>query len=74
MKAILTRIRRMEHRVVPAEDSKSRLVANLLRERRRRRCDASGEPFEVASTASLSTARHMSHRCRNIATAQDRCA
>jgi hypothetical protein len=46
VKAILTRIRRMEQRLVPAEDSKSQLVADLLRERRRRRCEASGEPFE----------------------------
>jgi len=27
-------------------NSKSQLVADLLRERRRRRCEASGEPFE----------------------------
>jgi hypothetical protein len=46
MKAILTRIRRMEQNQLPDEDRRSQLVADLLRERRRRRCEANGEPFE----------------------------
>jgi hypothetical protein len=47
MKAIAARIRRLEKRKVRVEDSKSQLVADPIRERRRRRCEASGEPFEA---------------------------
>ena len=46
MKAILTRIRRMEQRFVPTEDTESQGLAHVIRERRRRRCEANGEPFE----------------------------
>ena len=46
MKAILTRIRRMEQRLVPAEETESQRIANVLWERRRRHCEATGEPFE----------------------------
>src|SRR5258706_9058110 len=46
MKAILTRIRRVEHKLVPAEGSLTQSVAHVLRGRRRRRCEATGERFE----------------------------
>jgi hypothetical protein len=46
VKALVTRIRRLEQRNVTAEDTKSQLLANLIRERRRRRLEASGERFE----------------------------
>ena len=46
VKALVTRIRRLEQRNVTAEDNKSQLLANLIRERRRRRLEASGERFE----------------------------
>ena len=46
MKAIITRIRRMEQRFVPTEDTESQGLAHVIRERRRRRCEANGEPFE----------------------------
>ena len=47
MKAIDRRLRRLQERLAPQENEEvGRLVA-LLRERRRRRAEASGEPFEV---------------------------
>jgi hypothetical protein len=47
MKAIDRRLRRLEERFAPPENEEvGRLVA-LLRERRRRRAEACGEPFEV---------------------------
>jgi hypothetical protein len=46
MKAIDRRLRRLEESFAPQENEEvGRLVA-LLRERRRRRLEASGEPFE----------------------------
>ncbi len=64
MKAILIRIRPMEQRLVPAEDSKSQRVADLLRERRRRRSEASGEPFEELPLQPISV---LTGRRRSIA-------
>ena len=46
MKALDTRIRRLEARLAPQEDPESWRVANLLYERQRRRALAAGEPFD----------------------------
>ena len=47
MKDIDKRLRRLEERFTPQENEEvGRLVA-LLRERRQRRAEASGEPFEL---------------------------
>jgi hypothetical protein len=47
MRTISRRLRRLEERFTPQENEEvGRLVA-LLRERRRRRLEASGEPFET---------------------------
>ena len=47
MKAIDRRLRRLQESFAPQEnDEVGRLVA-LLRERRRRRAEATGEPFEL---------------------------
>jgi len=47
MKAIDRRLRRLQERFAPQEDEEVRSLVTLLRERRRRRLEASGEPFEV---------------------------
>jgi hypothetical protein len=49
MKAVVRRLRQLERRLAPqigAECSRSLSLAIVLRERRRRRLEASGEPFE----------------------------
>ena len=49
MKAVVRRLRQLERRLAPqigAEYSRSLSLAMVVRERRRRRCEASGEPFE----------------------------
>jgi hypothetical protein len=46
MKAIDRRLRRLQERFAPQEDEEVRSLVTLLRERRRRRLEASGEPFE----------------------------
>jgi hypothetical protein len=47
MRTISRRLRRLEERFTPQENEEvGRLVA-LLRERRQRRAEASGEPFEL---------------------------
>ncbi len=54
MKAIDRRLRRLEENFAPQENEEvGRLVA-LLRERRRRRLEASGEPFESGPSERLS--------------------
>ena len=47
MKAIDRRLRRLQERFAPQENEEVRSLVTLLRERRRRRLEASGEPFEV---------------------------
>jgi hypothetical protein len=47
MKAIDRRLRRLEERLAPQENEEVRRLVEQLRERRRRRLEASGEPFEV---------------------------
>jgi hypothetical protein len=46
MKAILRRVGVLEDRLAPRENAASQRSAALLRERRRRRLEASGQPFE----------------------------
>ena len=46
MKALATRIRRLEGRLAPQEDLESWRAANILYERQRRRALAVGEPFD----------------------------
>lgn len=46
MKVIAARIRRLEHRKVLTADSRSTQLASILRERRRRRLEAAGEPID----------------------------
>ena len=47
MKTLNTRLRRLEDRLVPRVDEESVRLAVLVRERRRRRLEASGEPVEI---------------------------
>ena len=47
MKAIDRRLRRLEATLTPQENEEDFRLVKLLRERRRRRLEASGEPFEV---------------------------
>jgi len=56
MKAILRRVGRLEQRLVPKVDLASQSVADIIRERRRRRLEASGEPFEDLPPARVSAA------------------
>jgi predicted RNase H-like nuclease (RuvC/YqgF family) len=53
MKAIDRRLRRLEERLAPQENEEVGRLVELLRERRRRRAEASGEPFEVRSCEAL---------------------
>src|SRR5258708_28080921 len=49
MKAVIRRLHQLERRLAPqaeAESSLSQSLAAVIRERRRRRCEANGEPFE----------------------------
>ena len=47
MKAIDRRLRRLEVSFAPQGDEQEESLAELIRVRRRRRAEASGEPFEV---------------------------
>jgi predicted RNase H-like nuclease (RuvC/YqgF family) len=53
VKAIDRRLRRLEDRFAPEENEEVRSLVALLRERRRRRLEASGEPFEVRACEAL---------------------
>jgi predicted RNase H-like nuclease (RuvC/YqgF family) len=53
MKAIDRRLRRLEERLAPQENEEVRRLVAQLRERRRRRAEASGEPFEIRPCESL---------------------
>ena len=46
MKAIDRRLRRLEESFAPEENEQGESLADLIRERRRRRLEASGEPLE----------------------------
>ena len=59
MKAVVRRLRQLERRLAPqigAEYSRSLSLAMVVRERRRRRCEASGEPFEELPPLQVSLA------------------
>jgi hypothetical protein len=62
MKAIDRRLRRLEESFAPQENEEVRSLVTLLRERRRRRAEASGEQFEVRPCEVLSDdqTRHLS--------------
>ena len=46
MRAVWRRLHRLEEMLVPKIDLASQGVADLIRERRRRRLEESGQPFE----------------------------
>ena len=62
MRAIDRRLRRLEASLTPQENEEVRSLVTLLRERRRRRLEASGEPFESWSRERLTDdqTRHLS--------------
>jgi hypothetical protein len=49
MRAIVRRVGRLEGRLTPKGNAASSRVAGLLQDRRRRRLEASGQPFEDSS-------------------------
>jgi len=56
MRTIIRRVGRLESKLAPPGNPASQRVAGLLRERRRRRLEANGEPFEDSSRANMSPA------------------
>ena len=56
MKAIAARIRRLEQRKIRVGGDVTQSVPRLLRERRRRRLEASGQPHEELPTLRVSLA------------------
>jgi hypothetical protein len=52
-KTISGRVRRLEESFAPQENEEVGRLVTLLRERRRRRLEASGEPYEVRSCEAL---------------------
>ena len=55
MKALKRRIRRLEQRLAPQPASKGPSAVDILRERRRRRLEAAGQPFEEPAPAQLTS-------------------
>jgi hypothetical protein len=53
MKALKRRIRRLEQRLAPQPASKGPSAVDILRERRRRRLEAAGQPFEEPAPAQV---------------------
>jgi hypothetical protein len=53
MRAVIRRLQRLEERFAPQVDLASQRAADLLRERRRRRLEASGESVEELDWGSL---------------------
>jgi hypothetical protein len=80
MKAIDRRLRRLQERFAPRENEEVRSLVALLRERRRRRLEKSGEPFESRpcerltdeQTRHLSVADVLRMGCRRVAAANER--
>jgi hypothetical protein len=80
MKAIDRRLRRLQERFAPQENEEVRSLVALLRERRRRRLEKSGEPFESRpcerltdeQTRHLSVADVLRMGCRRVAAANER--
>ena len=61
MRTLVRRLRQLEERLAPVIDPGRSETANLLRERRRRRLEASGQPFEeTPRTPMLASGRCMS--------------
>jgi len=56
MRAVVRRLRLLEERFVPQVDLASHRVADLIRERRRRRLEASGQPVEYLVSETMSPA------------------
>ena len=56
MKTILRRVGRLEGKLASQVNAASSRAAGLLRERRRLRLEANGQPFEDLSWADMSTA------------------
>jgi hypothetical protein len=56
------RLRRLEERMAPKPDAVSQRTAELIRERRRRRLDAAGQPYEELPwhTVELAPGRRLS--------------
>ena len=46
MNALARRVRRLQRRLVPQVDLESQRLADLIRERRHRRLEAAGQPYE----------------------------
>jgi hypothetical protein len=61
MRAVVRRISRLEGGFFPAEDPMSQTVADMLRERRRRRLEASGQPvYESVRPVAVPGGRRLS--------------
>jgi len=62
MRTISRRLRRLEERFTPQENEEVGRLVTLLRERRRRRLEASGEPYESRPCERLTDdqTRHLS--------------
>jgi hypothetical protein len=63
MKGMLRRLRQIEERLAPKNDVASQAVADLIRERRRRRLQAQGLPYEERSDQTIPP----SGRCLSVA-------
>ena len=55
MKALKRRIRRLEQRLAPQPASKGPSAVDILRERRRRRQEAAGQPIEEPAQAQVAS-------------------
>jgi hypothetical protein len=62
MKVMFRRLRRLEERLAPKPDAASERAAEVIRERRRRRLEAAGQPYEELSwhTIELPSGRRLS--------------
>ena len=60
MKAIDRRLRRLEESFAPDKDEQGESLDKLIRARRRRRLEASGEPFDVRPCEALTDDRNRS--------------
>jgi len=65
MKAVSRRLRLLEDRCLPQVDLTSQRLADLIRDRRRRRAEASGQPFEDLVAERVSSAP--GNRCLSVA-------
>jgi hypothetical protein len=63
MKALKRRIRRLEQRLAPQPASKGPSAVDILRERRRRRLEAAGQPIEEPAPAQVTSG---SSRLRSV--------